>query len=92
MDKVSIIIPMYNSEKYILDCLNSIINQTYRNIEVIVVDDCSTDNSVKLVKSLKDERIKLIKQKKNKGVSKARNKGVYNSTGSYLCFLDSDDY
>ena len=91
MKKVSVIIPMFNSEKYIVECLNSVINQTYHNLEIIVIDDCSTDNSINLVNSLKDKRINLIKMKKNSGVSKARNKGVNKATGDYICFLDSDD-
>lgn len=92
MKKVSIIIPMYNEEKYIKECLESVINQTYKNLEIIVVDDKSKDNSVKEVKKIKDERIKIIKLKENGGVANARNAGVEKATGDYLCFLDSDDF
>lgn len=92
MDKVSVVIPMHNSEKFIVECLNSVVNQTYTNLEIIIIDDCSTDDSINLVKSFSDKRIKLIKLKENKGVSYARNKGVKLSTGKFLCFLDSDDY
>ena len=90
--KVSIIIPVHNSEKYILECINSVINQTYKNLEIIIVDDKSTDNTINIIKNIKDKRIKLIKLKQNSGVSIARNKGIEASTGDYICFLDSDDY
>lgn len=89
--KVSVIIPMYNSEKYIKDCLNSVINQTYSNLEIIVIDDCSTDSSLELVRNIKDSRIKIIKFDENKGVSNARNKGIELAEGDYICFIDSDD-
>ena len=92
MDIVSVIIPMYNSEKYIYQCLKSVLDQTYKYLEVIVVDDCSTDRSVDIVNSFNDNRIKLVKNKKNEGVSFSRNKGVKLSTGIFLCFLDSDDF
>ena len=92
MKKVSVIIPVHNSEKYILECLNSVINQTYKNLEIIVIDDKSTDNSVDLIKSINDPRIKLIQLKENVGAGVARNKGIEISTGDYICFLDSDDY
>ena len=90
--KVSIIIPVHNSSKYITECLNSVINQTYKNLEIIVIDDKSTDNSIELIKSIKDKRIKLIELKTNSGAAIARNKGIKASTGDYICFLDSDDY
>lgn len=92
MDKVSVIIPVYNSSKYLKECLDSVINQTYKNIEIIIVNDKSTDDSLSIINSYKDKRIKLINLKENVGVSLARNKGVENSTGNYICFLDSDDY
>ncbi|MGM9850501.1 MAG: glycosyltransferase family 2 protein [Bacilli bacterium] len=92
MKKVSIIIPVHNSEKYILECMNSVINQTYKNLEIILIDDKSTDNSVNIIKSIKDKRIRLIELKQNSGAAIARNKGIEASTGDYICFLDSDDY
>lgn len=92
MNKVSVVIPVYNSDQFIKECLDSVINQTYKNIEIIVVDDCSSDNSVKIIKSINDKRIKLIRLKHNVGVATARNKGIEIATGDYLCFLDSDDY
>ena len=92
MDKVSVIIPIHNSSKYILQCINSVINQTYNNLEIIIVDDKSEDNSLDIIKSIHDKRINIIKLKNNLGVAKARNKGIDAATGKYICFLDSDDY
>ena len=92
MKKVSVIIPTYNSGKYIEECINSVINQTYTNLEIIVVDDCSNDNTLSILKKYKDKRIKLIKLEENKGVSYARNRGIDFSSGEFICFLDSDDY
>lgn len=93
MDLISIIIPMYNASKYIERCLESIIKQTYKTLEIIVVDDGSTDNSTDIIEEfLKvDKRIKII-QKKNSGVSDSRNIGIDNAHGEWICFVDSDDY
>lgn len=90
---VSIIIPVYNVEKYINRCIDSVINQTYKNIEIILVDDGSTDNSGKICDSYekKDERIKVI-HKENGGLSSSRNVGIDLSRGDIITFLDSDDY
>lgn len=90
---ISVIIPTYNSEKYIERCINSITHQTYRNIEIIIVNDGSTDSTLDICKRLQydDYRIKIINQE-NKGVSNARNTGIENSTGKYIAFVDSDDY
>lgn len=87
--KFSIIVPVYNTEKYLERCFDSILNQTYKNYEVIVVNDGSTDDSLKLIKKYKD--FKCINQK-NQGLSVARNNGIKESAGDYLIFLDSDDY
>lgn len=89
---VSVVVPMYNSEEYIIDCLNSITKQTYTNIEIIVIDDGSTDHGYLRVSKLKNEdgRIKLI-HKTNAGVSASRNTGIDNSKGEYILFVDSDD-
>ncbi|MEE0887750.1 MAG: glycosyltransferase [Candidatus Saccharimonadaceae bacterium] len=89
---VSIIIPVYNTAKFLPRCLDSVIRQTYRNLEIIIVDDGSTDNSYDIAKQYtqKDPRIKLIHQK-NQGLSGARNTGITKSTGTYLTFIDSDD-
>ena len=92
MKKITIITPMHNSSKHIVECLESVINQTYKNIEIIVVDDASTDNSLELVKNIKDNRIKVIELKENVGAGMARNKGIEAATGNYIAFLDSDDY
>ena len=90
---VSIITPSYNSEKFINECVSSILNQKYVNWELIIVDDCSKDNSVKIIKSLakKDNRIKPIFLEENVGAAKARNIALYNAKGKYIAFLDSDD-
>ncbi len=90
--KVSIIVPIYNTEKYLKTCLDSIVNQTYKNLEVILVDDGSTDNSGKIIDEYakKDSRIKAIHQK-NAGQSAARNIGLKKATGDFISFIDSDD-
>lgn len=87
---VSIIIPCYNRQKYISDAISSCLRQSYQNIEIIVVDDGSSDDSINVIKSF-GRKIKLICQT-NQGVSVARNKGIEVSTGEYLIFLDSDDW
>ena len=92
MEKVSIVIPMHNSSNYIKQCIESVINQTYKNIEIIIVDDKSTDNGIEIIKKYNDERIRVIELKKNVGPAIARNIGIRKSTGEYICFLDSDDY
>ena len=93
MEKVSIIIPVYNIEKYVAKCLDSVTNQSYPNLEIIIVDDGSTDNSLKICKEYqkKDKRIKIIHQE-NKGLSGARNRGFKESTGDFIWFVDGDDY
>ena len=91
-EKISVIIPMYNTESYIRQCIRSVRNQTYNNLEIIVVDDGSTDKGAAICRELKeyDDRIQLIVQE-NKGVSAARNAGLEIATGKYVFFLDSDD-
>ena len=92
--KISIIIPVYNTDKYIEEALDSCVNQTYKNIEIICLDDCSTDNSVEIIKEYakNDGRIKLIENKSNQGPGALRNQGLDISTGDYIMFLDSDDW
>ena len=94
MDKISIIIPIYNVEKYLARCLDSVINQTYKNLEIICVNDCSPDNSTKILEeySEKDDRIRILNREKNGGLSAARNSGLEVATGEYIYFLDSDDW
>ena len=91
--KVSIVVPIYNVERYIEKCIDSIICQTYKNIEIILVNDGSTDESEKIIlkKIVADERIKYV-NKKNGGLSSARNAGIKEATGKYICFIDSDDW
>ena len=85
--------PTYNSEKYIIETINSVRSQTYKSWELVIVDDCSTDKTVKIIKNIidNDSRIKLIKLDKNKGVSQARNLALDNVTGRFISYLDSDD-
>lgn len=93
MDKISIIVPVYNVEKYVKKCLESISNQTYKNIEIIIVNDGATDSSESICKEFveSEDRAKLY-TKENGGLSSARNHGVKFSTGKYVLFIDSDDY
>ena len=93
MKKVSIIIPVYNSEKFVEKCIRSVMEQTFRNLEIIVIDDGSTDGSCAILDMLavEDSRIVLVHQK-NGGVAKARNKGLDLAGGDYLTFIDGDDY
>lgn len=90
---VSVIIPVYNVEKYIEQCINSILNQTYKNIEIVIVDDGSTDNSYNIIKKYikSSDNIRYIKQD-NQGVSEARNKGLNKARGEFILFVDPDDY
>ena len=92
-DKISVIVPVYNVENYLVQCVESIINQTYKKLEIILVDDGSTDNSGKICDELqtKDERIKVI-HKINGGLPDARNAGLDIATGEFLMFSDSDDF
>ena len=90
---VSIIVPVYNCEKYIDRCIKSLIGQTYKNLEIIIINDGSTDNSLEIIRKYekKDTRIKLI-DKNNEGVSVARNFGIKHANGKYLTFVDADDW
>lgn len=93
MDKVSVITPSYNSSSHIAETIRSVINQSYSNWEMIIVDDCSTDNSIDLIQSFidQDSRIKLIKLSENSGAAIARNTAIKAAEGRYIAFLDSDD-
>lgn len=89
--KFSIIVPVYNIENYIEKCITSILNQNYNNYEIIIVNDGSTDNSVKIVDEIKSDKIKLV-NKKNGGLSSARNEGLKYAIGDYIWFIGGDDY
>ena len=93
MPKVSIVVPIYNVEKYLEQCIDSIINQTLKEIEIILVDDGSPDNCPQICDDYvkKDSRIKVV-HKTNGGLSSARNAGIEIATGDYIGFVDSDDY
>lgn len=97
MDKkeklISVIIPVYNVQEYLIKCIESVINQTYENLEIIIVDDGSTDKSTEICNKVKknDSRIRVI-HKENGGLSDARNVGIDNANGEYISFIDSDDY
>ena len=88
----SIVIPNYNSEKYIKKCLDSILNQDFTDYDIIIVDDVSTDNSVEIIKSYSDPRIKLIKLEDKSYNGGTRNIGAWYATGKYLLFIDCDDW
>lgn len=88
---VSIIMPSYNTADYISDSLSSILAQTYENWELIIVDDCSTDNTVEVIKTFNDPRIKLYQNEKNSGAAISRNYALRKATGKWIAFLDSDD-
>ena len=91
---VSIVVPVYNVESYIEECLQSVCSQTYENLEIICVDDVGNDRSMDVVRSfaVKDCRIKIIEHDKNKGLAEARNTGLEHVSGDYVFFLDSDDW
>lgn len=94
MTNISVIIPVYNTEKYLDECIKSVLNQTYQDFELILVDDHSTDNSPLIIKKYlkQDSRIKAVTNKNSHGAGGARNTGIELSSGKYLAFLDSDDY
>lgn len=92
MPEVSIITPCYNSEKFLNDTINSVLNQTFKDWEWIITDDLSKDNSVEILKSIKDERITLIESSENGGAGHARNQSLKQAKGRYITFLDADDY
>ena len=91
--KVSIITPSYNSERYISETIDSVINQTYENWEMLIIDDSSTDNSINIISDYcsSENRIKLIKLEENGGAAVARNRGIKEAEGRFIAFLDSDD-
>lgn len=88
---ISIIMPSYNTAAFIADSIKSVLKQTYTNWELIIVDDCSTDNTDEVVSSFDDSRIKFFKNDKNSGAAASRNKALKEASGDYVAFLDSDD-
>lgn len=93
MPLVSVIIPVYKTERYLHRCIDSLVNQDYKNIEIILIDDGSPDHCGNICDEYakKDKRIRVIHQE-NQGISVARNAGIKKSCGEYICFVDSDDY
>lgn len=90
---VSVIIPVYNAEKYLEEAVDSVLSQTYRDLELIIIDDCSKDNSLEIARSYEqsDARVRVIAGEKNQGVARVRNRGVQEARGEYIALLDSDD-
>lgn len=89
---VSVILPVYNRASQINKAINSVINQSYMDWELIIIDDCSSDNSFQIASSFKDDRIRVLKTNQNSGAAVARNLGIAHSAGSLISFIDSDDY
>lgn len=89
---VDVIIPVYNGSHYIKDSINSVLNQTHKNLKIIIINDCSTDTTLNVIKTLKTNKMKIFNLKRNKGQAFCRNLGLRNSNSQFVCFLDSDDY
>lgn len=89
--KISVIMPVYNAEKYISKAIDSILGQTEEDFELILIDDCGTDNSMGIVRDYKDKRIRIVQNEKNKGISYSRNKGINVAKGEYIALMDDDD-
>lgn len=87
----TVIIPLYNKEKYISNAIKSILNQTFTDFEVLIVNDCSTDNSIQIATEFESEKIRIIHHEKNKGLAATRNTGIKNAKSNYVAFLDADD-
>lgn len=94
MCKISVIVPAYNASGKLRECVDSILNQTYKDLEIIIVDDCSKDDTFKIMEDYaeKDSRVKILKNEMNRGAGYTRNQGLDIATGSYITFVDSDDY
>lgn len=90
---VSVIMPVYNAEKYLAEAVDSVLSQTYRNLELIIIDDCSSDNSLEIARlyTKSDDRVRVIAGEKNQGVARVRNCGIQEARGEYIALLDSDD-
>ena len=87
----SVIIPLYNKENFVLNTIESVLNQTFTDFEIIIIEDCSTDKSLEIVSKIVNDKIKIIKHEKNKGLSASRNTGIKNANANYIAFLDADD-
>lgn len=92
MIKVSIVVPVYNTEKYLKKCIDSLMNQTFKDYEIIVINDCSKGNCDEIIKKYSSKNIKYISNKTNMGIGYNRNLGIRKAKGNYICFVDSDDY
>ena len=88
---ISVILPVYNREAFVAEAVQSILRQTYRNFELIIIDDGSSDSSLEVVRNINDSRIKILKNDKNLGVSASRNRGIQEAKGEFIAFMDSDD-
>jgi len=90
---VSVIMPVYNAERYLAEAVDSVLSQTYRSLELIIIDDCSKDNSLEIARSYaqRDARVRVIAGEKNQGVARVRNRGIQEAGGEYIALLDSDD-
>ncbi|MEZ3422496.1 MAG: glycosyltransferase family 2 protein [Lachnospiraceae bacterium] len=91
MPRVSVIMPLYNAEKYVKQSINSILNQTYTDFELVIVDDQSTDNSYEIVQQIQDKRIHLFQNSKNLGIAQTRNIALQHASGEYIAIMDDDD-
>ena len=90
-NKISVILPVFNTEKFVNQAIQSVLEQTFSDFELIIIDDASTDNTIEVIKQFKDPRIRLIRKEKNKGVCEARNTGLEAANGSWIAPLDADD-
>ncbi len=91
MARISVVIPTYNRPELLNNSINSVLSQTYRDFELIVIDDCSSDNTPDVLEGFRDERLRVIRNSSNKGIAAVRNISVSNSQGKYIAFLDDDD-
>jgi len=91
---LSIVLPVYNTAKYLEQCIDSILSQTFEDFELLAIDDCSTDNSLQILRQYeqKDSRVQVLKNKNNEGLSMVRNLGISKAQGKYISFVDSDDF
>lgn len=89
---ISVVIPTFNSEKYIYKCISTVLNQTYKNFEIIIVDNSSSDDTLNIINSFNSDKIRIFNIVNNGNISKSRNVGIKNSNGFWIAFLDSDDY